>query len=399
VILKQTNRKLNIVFLGEFSYPHGMAGTKRIQHAIDVIQDDSSVSTSVIVLRQSSKDNRLNGFHDGIKYKTIMGDLLGAKIAFCYPMYYLKTMRALKSAFRSDSDNVIYSYGPPGLLNIGALNYAKRIGYKIVFDIVEDYGTAMSISRSLLHRVKMAGIEYLGRRVKSLASGVIVISSHLQKKYEVLTETEIPIHCRQISVDFDHFQFNRGASNTEHVLFYSGSFGKKDGVPILLEAFDVLASKYPSVRLVLTGKGSEEALQPVLNRISESPHKDRIEYKGYLDDDAYYTLLNSIDIPCMTRIDLAYANAGFPFKLGEFLATGKPVVVSRVSDVESLLDNCKDAMLVKPGDSGEIVGAVEYLIDHSQVAVTIGERGREKARALFDYQVQGRNLLDFIRTI
>jgi len=390
---------LNIIFLGEFEYPQGMAGTKRIQHAIDGIRHASDVSICVIVLRQSSKANILNGCHKGISYETIMGDLLRFRMILLFPLLYLKAKRALKRALLPDHENIIYNYGPPNLFNIGILAYAQRLGYKIVFDIVEDYSTAKKLSRSIFHRIKMIWINYLNRHVKHLASGIVVISSHLQKKYEDLSEGEVPLHYRPISVDFDRYPSSPMRISNPLTLFYSGTFGMKDGVIVLLEAFDVLAERHTTIRLVLTGKGSYEVLNPVLARIKASPYKDRIEYKGYLDDDAYYAALNAAEIPCMTRINIDYAQAGFPFKLGEFLATGKPVIASRISDVEALLEDRREAVLVEPGDSSEIVKSVEYLIAHPADAFAIGERGRARARELFDYRKQGQSLLEFLRDL
>lgn len=390
-------RQINLIFLGEFSYPHGMAGTKRIEHAIKGIRHLGDVVIRVIVLRQLSKDNILAGFNDGIGYETVMGDLTRGKVILSFLKFYLKSRHAVKRAYHSGYDNIIYNYGPPNLFNIGVLVYAKYLGYKIVFDIVEDYETATDISRSLLHFIKIAIIRFLSRRVKELASGFVVISSHLEKKYNEFTKGRTPVHFRPISVDFHRYPSTPSGLSNSPVIFYSGSFGKKDGVLHLLDAFDILASKHPLIRLVLTGKGSCEALRPVLARIEVSPNKSQIEYKGYMDDEAYYIELNAADIPCMTRIDFAYAHAGFPFKLGEFLATGKPVVASCVSDVEQLLEDRQDAMLVKPGDTASIVNAIDYLITHPLDAMAIGMRGREKARDHFDYREQGRALFTFLR--
>lgn len=46
--------KINLIFLGSFPYPHGMAGPKRIQHAIDGLKSFNDVNIRVISLRQSS---------------------------------------------------------------------------------------------------------------------------------------------------------------------------------------------------------------------------------------------------------------------------------------------------------------------------------------------------------
>ena len=101
----------------------------------------------------------------------------------------------------------------------------------------------------------------------------------------------------------------------------------------------------------------------------------------------------------MTRVNTGFANAGFPYKLGEFLATGKPVIASRVSDVGTLLKDRSEVMLVRPGDSGDIVRAVESLIANPTEAVAIGTRGRAKARTLFDCRSQGQALLTFLQRL
>jgi glycosyltransferase involved in cell wall biosynthesis len=101
----------------------------------------------------------------------------------------------------------------------------------------------------------------------------------------------------------------------------------------------------------------------------------------------------------MPRIDMGYAQAGFPFKLGEYLATGKPVIASAVADVPDLLKDRRDVFLVPPGKSEAIVEAAEFLIAHPDVAFTIGASGRTTARKLFDYREQGCQLNTFLRGI
>jgi len=388
---------LNVVFMGTFPYPQGMAGTKRIQHAIEGLKGTPNVIMRVIVLTQSSRDNALSGRHMGIPYQTVMGDLVRLRTALLFPLFYLRARRALKRAYRAECDNVIYNYGVPNLFNTGILAYAKSCGYKIVLDVVEDYDTGMKNSRSLYHLIKVVGIRCLKRHVKHLTSGIVVISSHLEKKYRGLTNFKRPIHYRPISVDFSFFGAPSIPFGGMVTLFYAGSFGKKDGLFILLDAFDRIATQRANVRLVLTGKAKDDVMRQILSRITSSPFKNRIDYKGYLDDEAYYDVLNSADIPCMTRIDSPFAQAGFPFKLGEFLATGKPVIASRVSDIAGMLKDGKDVMLVNPGDPNGIVHAVEYLIDNPDKAIAMGERGQEAARRLFDLRLQGHALQAFLR--
>ena len=136
-----------------------------------------------------------------------------------------------------------------------------------------------------------------------------------------------------------------------------------------------------------------------MERIDKSPYKDRIEYKGFLDDKSYYSTLNAVDIPCMTRVDIPFAHAGFPFKLGEYLASGKPVIASNVSDVESLLQDRCDVILVRPDNISDIISAVEFILAHPEKAVSIGENGRKTAKKNFDHKPQGIKLISFMEQV
>ena len=231
--------------------------------------------------------------------------------------------------------------------------------------------------------------------IASVADGIVVISSHLEKKFRNLTSEIFTIHRLPISVDIDLYHETYQQLGAPITLFYAGSFAMKDGLPVLLSAFDKLAAKRKNVQLVLTGRGSDEAMRMVHERIRASAYKSRIIYKGYLDDAAYYGVLDAADIPCMTRIDMGFAQAGFPFKLGEFLATDKPVIASSVSDISALLKDREEIMLVPPGSSDAIVEATEFLMNDQDNAFAIGDRSRAAAHRMFDYRAQSRALFVF----
>lgn len=385
--------------MGGFTYPRGMAGTKRIQNVISALKQHPGISTRVILQRQSSELNVLSGVHDGTPYETVMGDLLRARMIVALPLLYFRTAAALKRAFRPGRKNVIYFYGPLFIESVVPLSYAQRLGYKIVFDVNEDHGLAKDVSRSFFQYVRSALASRISSRIKELSSGIIVISSYLEEQCRMLTQGKVPIHYLPISVDLDCFPAKPGGIRPAVSLLYAGSFGKKDGVPVLLDAFDMLAGRYEQVRLVLTGRGDKEAMNEFFSRMETSPHKDRIEYKGYLNENEYYSLLNEVDIPCMTRLDLAFANAGFPFKLGEFLATGKPVIASRVSDVDRFLVHGHNGMLVQAGSRTEVCEAAEFLINNPALAASMGARGREVAESFFDCKKQGKTLLAFLENL
>ena len=123
---------------------------------------------------------------------------------------------------------------------------------------------------------------------------------------------------------------------------YAGTFATKDGIDVLLKAFQIVRDRYPGCILYLVG-GSKNPLDKFNENI-----KCGVEYKGYMDDESFNLFLKDSDILCMTRTNSPFANAGFPFKLGEYLSTGNPVVATHISNIEDYLSNRENVMLVKP---------------------------------------------------
>jgi len=119
----------------------------------------------------------------------------------------------------------------------------------------------------------------------------------------------------------------------------------------LIEAFTIVYKSNKNINLFLTGKGEKNNINKVLKKINK---KEGIKYLGYLSDNDFYRFIQDSDILCMVRTKSNFADAGFPFKLGEYLASGNPVIASNVGDVKYYLEDKKDAILVGAGNIEEI---------------------------------------------
>jgi len=139
--------------------------------------------------------------------------------------------------------------------------------------------------------------------------------------------------------------------------------------------------------------GHKLDMDRIFAQIENVQHKDRIQYKGFLATDEYYKTLNECDIFCMTRVNTEFANAGFPFKLGEFLASGKAVVATSVGDVPNYLFNDVNAMVIKPDSTEELIHALLLLIENPEKRQALGAEARKKAEKWFDSDTIGMKLL------
>ena len=387
--------KYNIVFL-PISLVNGMAASKRLRNFYIHLKEIKDFSILNIV-HENNVENIKTTLEqkniDDLNYNIIRYNF--RRLFAIFKVIYL-TNKLLKNHYNNGCINILHNTGYPNIRNIAIILFAKIIGYKLIFDILED-NSAIYKFKSQIHRLKNASSILLFKYIYLFANGIVCISDFLYKKTCVVAKGRVPIVLipgsydeRLFIPDTEKLKSQKGIS-----IFYGGSFGEKDGLEYLFTAFDLLAEDY-DLRLIITGKGSDHDTKNFISQLHKLKFKDRIEYMGYLNDSEYYKILQEVDIFCMVRVKSNFANAGFPFKLAEILATGKPVIATKVSVVEQYLGK-NDAFLIDPERTDEIVKAVKYIIDNPLIAKKVGENGKRVAQKNFSSKKIAKDFMDFIQ--
>jgi len=390
---------LKVVFMGNLLYPQGLADTKRFQYFVDGVMEGEGNSALILLLRQSHPgrdDSRLEGENHGVPYRTIGQDIRsGIGLPLAVLRYLFGGCRLLRQA-RRKGHNVLFLYGEPNVESILFVIWARLIGYRVVVDIVEDL-YFITGDASFLSRLKAHSVEWATRHIHWFVDGVVVISGFLKKKMEKIVNGRVPVQLVPVSVDLSRITQSREPFHKPVRMLYAGSFGDKDGVENLIAAFEQVMARRPVMEFLLTGRGSPGRMASVRKRIQASPFADRIRYLGYLSDEEYFRVISDCDIPCVVRMATDFADRGFPFKLGEYLASGRPVIAARVSDVEVFLADRVNAMLVQPGSISETVAAINYLLADEARALKLGSAGRAVAVENFSARNSGLRLLQLIK--
>ncbi len=374
----------------------GMAGSTRVRNLFQPLVGKEMLRANNLIYETDNKvsigkEGRLNdiGFR-------IVGFRLGNP--FSIFSFWIKGNAFLRKSRLAGAKNIIYNYNYPDLKNIVFLMYGRMLGYKIVFDIIEDNRFEAHVG--FVNKVRIKTSLVLFKLSRYFTKAYVAISDHLYKRAEENAKGKIPVHLIPITVNLDYFTMNgRPVNGNDLKVFYGGSFAPKDGLAYLLEAFEEVSRKNHSIKLILTGLGHPADVEKIKAKIAASSAKDRILFKGFLATDEYYALLNSCDIFCMTRVNSKFANAGFPFKLGEFLASGKGVIATKVGDVPRYLHNEQNALLIEPDSVADIVKALSAFIDDPGKINVLGAAARKTAEANFDSEKVSRELLSIFNSI
>ena len=389
---------MNVLFMGNFLYPQGMAATKLIQHDIDGLRACGVENVAVLLLRQAHQGRQhdaLTGVHEGVPYHTVGVDLAAdLNLPVKWFRYVVEGILYIRQRRREQGRPVLYVYGALSLENLPFVISARLIGYEVYFNITEDVALSAGPAPHAMSRIKAYSCRLLARYTASFAAGIFVISGHLKRKYEKLAAARFPIYLKPVSIYTRHFPAKPKKYDGETSFLYAGSFGAKDAVELLISAFAEVSARRRNVVLKLAGTGVETRMRSIQACIDASPAKDRIILLGYVPDTDYYKLIACSHVLCAIRSDSDFANAGFPFKLGEFLGTGNPVITARVSDVEKYLRDRENALLVRPGSLEDVAQAMTWLLDRPGEARRIGQAGRRLAIEQFDHIAQGRQLYE-----
>ena len=100
----------------------------------------------------------------------------------------------------------------------------------------------------------------------------------------------------------------------------------------------------------------------------------------------------------LARPDSQQARAGFPTKVGEYLALGRPVVVTKVGEIPRFLEDGKTAYLVEPGNVESLANKLREVFADRERAEKIGLVGKDIAKTRFDWHNHEGTLCEWIRS-
>jgi len=107
-------------------------------------------------------------------------------------------------------------------------------------------------------------------------------------------------------------------------------------------------------------------------------------------------MLSKAVMLALARPENKQAEGGFPTKLGEYLATGKPVVVTNVGEISVFLKNNVNAFIARPGDAKDFADKMKLVLEDYPQALNVGQAGQELAKTTFSSAYQGELLAKWL---
>jgi len=151
-----------------------------------------------------------------------------------------------------------------------------------------------------------------------------------------------------------------------------GGVGRLDpakGFADLLEAVSLLAGQYPRLHLALAGQGPSRAA--LVEQASRLQVAERVHFLGFCR--GVQQVYDALDVFVLSSLCEA-----LPYAVLEAMATGLPVVGTRVGGMAEMIVPGETGFLVPARSPSELAAAIRSLLESADLRQRLGQRGRER---------------------
>ncbi len=275
----------------------------------------------------------------------------------------------------------------------------KQISQKIFLELSEFLDIYSCNKGNFLQSIKGASRQkfFEGKAINSY-NGIAFMTKTLLLHYKKFPKLVPKLLHLPMTVDLD--RFNKDVDTLvefkkPYVAFVGVMDDAKDGVNVLIEAFYRISKDYPKLKLYLVG-GWNYDTPAHQELIKELELEDRVYWVGEYPRDTIPSIICNAKLLVLPRPDSKQAQGGFPTKLGEYLATGRPVCATTVGEIPEYLEDNKSVYFAKPGSVKSFVNTMSNALKNDEQANNIGEQGKKAAELYFNKKTQSKTLYNFL---
>lgn len=391
-----------VVIVGSiFGFPNGQGATARVSQYADGLKSNG-VDVVVLCLKPSDtpgqSKNNASGVYRGARYIYTSGSSIYATTKVGRYLQNVKGVFGAAAALRSikgrEGFDALLLYGTDSLVYTFLMwVFAKFCGVIFVGENTEapfvycKNGFTVSVKKFVCRHF-----------IYKLFDGFVVISTYLERYFKRELGGRTPVLRLPILVNTDDFSEEKNPSKFRFpYVVYCGNLTNKGEIESVLDVWRRVSPDFPDVKLVVIGNNSAELrYKTIQDMVFSYGLSDRVVFTGLVERSELSTLLLNGCAMILPRASGTFSEAGLPNKLGEYLATGRPTVVTRNGDIDLYLEHGVSAFLVEPNDLLGFSEALSYLLSHESEAEQVGAKGRSVAIDCFSTHKNSKLLSEFI---
>ncbi len=286
-------------------------------------------------------------------------------------------LKGLKNKLKSLKPDIVQAHGAFCPLTLQSVFYSRELGYKIFVDDhtnKDNFRLDSLIKKIYIYMV----IKFYSKYSERVSYWMPVTFGSIEVLDAFLRIERSKIKLTPLGVDSTRFYESNdlrclgrtelGIEN-EILIVSAGKFNEHKDIDVLIKAFNEVAEKHPTVKLLLIGDGPMDYMRKLKSVIDLYLLNDKILFKDFVENSELPKYYNAADIgvwPGDASITVI-----------EALATGLPILLPQQDSNYGIIFNCSAAQGFKRGDFSSLALMIMELIENENFRKYISSNGKE----------------------
>jgi glycosyltransferase involved in cell wall biosynthesis len=311
------------------------------------------------------------------------------------PFYLLNAARKTIEICKTYNADIICPFWaiPQGLIGI----LVKRIFNRPL--IVGTFPVEIALSQSK-YQFMMPALDL----VFKMADVIIPNSNFTQKEIECMGVNPNKLKMVYPGVDPKKFNPNLDGSHIRNKYDCTGDpilltvcrLVERKGIRYLIDALPSIRKEFPNVQLVIIGDGPE--INALMSQAKQLGVMNSTIFCGTVPDKElpyFYAIADVFILPSI--IDSKGDTEGLGVVMLEAMASGVPVVASRVGGIPEALNYGKAGILIEQKNPKQIIETVISLLHNDGLRTTLIKKGREWVINTFSWDILAKQMIEIFR--
>lgn len=387
---RRAANRLRVILLSQYFPPEVGATQSRMQSFAEHLADRGHEVTVICEL-PNHPHGQIPPEYDGVlveddrsnPYRVLRVRVLAhrEKTQVTRMQFYLSYMAmAVAAAPRAGKADIVVATSPPLFTGVAGAAIARMNRAPLVLD-VRDLWPAAAISLDQIGskfaaRASGGAEAWLYREATATTAVTHPFCEHIDR-FRATGPSTAFIPNGTLDMFFDakaDGRSERRAPGDPFVVTFAGTHGIAQGLPSVIDAAALVDD---SIEFVLIGDGP---VRDALIASAESRGIDNVRFLPQVPLEKTPPLLAASDALLVPLSKHETFRTFVPSKLMDFMAVGRPVILSAAGEAEQIVRKAGSGIVVAPEDPLALADGVRWLRDHPDEAREMGERGRLFAR-------------------
>lgn len=230
-------------------------------------------------------------------------------------------------------------------------------------------------------------------------SGRILMTKYLQQFYDTQVSPK-PTCIISTIVNTDRFRsVIKNESGSEYLCYMGNMSLAKDNVDNIIRAFSLISPRYPGLSLFLYGTPNNEDSTILRNLISDLGLQDKVIIKGRVRNDIVPQVLVNAKVLVTSQPNTKRAEGGFPTKMGEYMMTGVPSLLTDVGEIAQYVQDGDTCYIAPPENPEAYARKLDYILSNYSESLKVAERAKQYIIDNYASEKAGRDIVSFVNIL